>query len=300
MVVPPRGGRPTLEASIRRPGRTPERPIRRWRVPNSRIHTVLNWTGTGTTTIQSCNPNPPSEFNSFYRPRATLCDAKMLEVKLDRGQLVPAREPHSVVPPTLSASLACRSRSRRHHLGLLPIAVRVPKPVSVAAIFYDESSGNVKAVKYFCQVDHHHRNSGGPAGLDDDRTARTTSPRRAPGRSSHRAPKPESSSQRASGGVQHRAQFPWWQHEDHDNRGAVLRGQLRGTAGWQHLQPGCRHPDRQLLLDRRKHCLAHGGGAVRTAVHPGLLERQRSERGSTRSSAARISTARARRHVVPD
>jgi Putative Flp pilus-assembly TadE/G-like len=46
---------------------------------------------------------------------------------------------------------------------LLPIAVRVPKPVSSAAVIYDESNGNILSVRYF-QEDQGVSNL--PAGLD--------------------------------------------------------------------------------------------------------------------------------------
>ena len=35
--------------------------------------------------------------------------------------------------------------------GLLPIGVRIPKPAAAAAAFYDEASGLIKDVKYFCE-----------------------------------------------------------------------------------------------------------------------------------------------------
>lgn len=109
------------------------------------IHAVLNgpdWFD------DDSNPNP-SEKSS---PAGSICQAQTLDVKLTESNSFPL---FSLIPiyPDIKRKARVQIREIESLSGLLPIAVRVPKPVSAAAIFYDESSGGIRDVRYFCEAD---------------------------------------------------------------------------------------------------------------------------------------------------
>ena len=127
-------------------------------VPNSKIHPVLN----GIDYYDDDNPAtaPPPE-NNLFPPNTTLCAAEKLDVKVTEDNSFPLA---SLIPlfPDIKRRARVEIQEAEGLTGLLPIAIRAPEPLSAAAIFYDESSGNVKAVKYFVKST---TITGIPAGL---------------------------------------------------------------------------------------------------------------------------------------
>jgi Putative Flp pilus-assembly TadE/G-like len=126
-------------------------------VPSSSIHTILNG---------------PAWYDDDSNPAASenlaICNTKSLDVKMTEDNSFPLG---SILPfyPDIKRKARVEIDSIFGLSGLLPIAVRVPKPRSAAAIFYDETTGNIIpdgnggiGVKYFCEVAGL---SGLPAGL---------------------------------------------------------------------------------------------------------------------------------------
>jgi hypothetical protein len=87
----------------------------------------------------------------FTSPAGSVCEAKTLDVKATEND-TPLL--FGVLPfwPDIKRKARVQIEEVRGLSGLLPIALRVPKPVSAAAVFYDESDesdGDVLAVRYF-------------------------------------------------------------------------------------------------------------------------------------------------------
>jgi hypothetical protein len=106
--------------------------------PASKIHVVLNGSGYWT---------PTSSPSDWSQPTGSVCASEQLDVKATEHQI---SQLWRLVPFSTD-----RERSARVEIqqaqglnGVLPIAVRAPVPVSAAAVFYDESTGNILAVKY--------------------------------------------------------------------------------------------------------------------------------------------------------
>lgn len=80
-----------------------------------------------------------------------ICEAKFLDVKATEENNLPL---FGLIPffPDIKRKARVEIQEAEGVSGLLPISVRVPKPVSAAAVFYDESNGNIipGGVKYFC------------------------------------------------------------------------------------------------------------------------------------------------------
>ena len=137
----------------------------------------------------------------------SICQSSVLDVKVDRGRLVPARQPDPASSPTSSGRRASRSRRSRAS-GLLPIAVRVPKPLSAAASSTTRRPGSILSVKYFCQDE---ACSGYPAASSalpsGSRATGRADPRRATsttrGRPSTSAPRRASSRHELPSALQH-------------------------------------------------------------------------------------------------
>jgi hypothetical protein len=122
-------------------------------VPNSSIHSVLNgadWYDDDSNPFPTPFNSPPSNPLSSS---GALCKALTLDVKVTEDNSFPLA---SLIPlfPDIKRRARVEVQQAEGVTGLLPIAVRVPKPVSAAAIFYDETPGqtygNILDVKYLC------------------------------------------------------------------------------------------------------------------------------------------------------
>lgn len=119
------------------------------KVPGSSIHAVLN----GSDFFDDDTMTSPPEFNS---PSGSLCAARVLDVKLTEDNAFPLG---SLIPlfPDIKRKARVRIEEAESARGLLPIAVRVPKPVSAAAIFINEDRntpgafGTILSAKYLCE-----------------------------------------------------------------------------------------------------------------------------------------------------
>lgn len=103
---------------------------------------------------------PGSDFTS---PLGSVCESLSLDVKAteDDSPLLWGWLPFL---PDIKRKARVEIQEVNGLNGLLPIAVRVPRPVSSAAVVFDESNGNILAVRYF--EDAAGGLSGLPAGLD--------------------------------------------------------------------------------------------------------------------------------------
>jgi Putative Flp pilus-assembly TadE/G-like len=113
--------------------------------PGSQIHVVLNgpvwWDDdAGLTPLDRTSPLNPS-----------ICQSKTLDVKATEANSGPLFDWLDFFP-----DIKRRARVEIQEVegltGLLPIAVRLPQPLSAAAVFYDEESGSILDVEYFRQV----------------------------------------------------------------------------------------------------------------------------------------------------
>jgi hypothetical protein len=117
------------------------------KVPGSSVHAVLN----GTDWFDDDSANPAD----WMSPVGSVCDAKILDVKMTEDNSFPLA---SLIPlfPDIKRKARVQIEEQNGSSGLLPIAVRVPKPVSAAAIYVDETPGltfgNVVATHYFNDV----------------------------------------------------------------------------------------------------------------------------------------------------
>jgi len=113
------------------------------KVSATKIHTVLN----GSDYYDDDGNPAPSEFNDppSSGSNGALCDAKILDVKMTEDNSFPLA---SLIPlfPDIKRRARVEIQESAGSSGLLPIAVRVPKPVSAAAIFVDETQANFGAV----------------------------------------------------------------------------------------------------------------------------------------------------------
>lgn len=116
------------------------------KVSGDQIHAVLN----GPSYYDAdTNPNPVEKSS----PAGTLCNARTLDVK-GTEQDSPLLWGWLPFSPDIKKKARIRIEEGEASSGLLPIAVRVPKPVSAAAIFFDErpaTFGNILAARYMCE-----------------------------------------------------------------------------------------------------------------------------------------------------
>ncbi|MGH3132602.1 MAG: pilus assembly protein TadG-related protein [Gaiellaceae bacterium] len=113
--------------------------------PGSQIHVVLNgldwWDDdAGVTPADRTSP-----LNS------SICQAKTLDVKATEANNSPL---FGWLPffPDIKRKARVEIQEVEGLTGLLPIAVRLPQPLSAAAVFYDESNGSILDVRYFREV----------------------------------------------------------------------------------------------------------------------------------------------------
>jgi len=110
-------------------------------VQGDQIHVVLN----GPTYYDGdTNPNP-SEMSD---PSGTVCNSKILDVK-GTEQDSPLLWGWLPFSPDIKKKARVEIQEVEGLNGLLPIAVRAPEPVSAAAVFYNETTGNILKTKYF-------------------------------------------------------------------------------------------------------------------------------------------------------
>lgn len=97
----------------------------------------------------------------FSDPLGSVCEAMILDVRATEHDSPPL---WGWLPmwPEIKRKARVEIREVADITGLLPIAVRVPKPASVAAVFYNEANGNILAARYFREDD---TIPGLPAGL---------------------------------------------------------------------------------------------------------------------------------------
>jgi hypothetical protein len=125
-------------------------------VPSSKIHTVLN----GTDWYDDDGNPAPTQWNSpSSNPTGgtgALCNSKILDVKLTEDNSFPLA---SLIPlfPDIKRKARVQIEEGSGFSGLLPIAVRVPKPLSAAAIYVDETSGSpnyghILSARYFKDI----------------------------------------------------------------------------------------------------------------------------------------------------
>ena len=76
------------------------------------------------------------------RLAAPVCEAKILDVKATEANSFPLA---SVLPlfPDLKRKARLQIEEAEGVTGLLPIAVRIPRPLSAVAVFYDEANGTI-------------------------------------------------------------------------------------------------------------------------------------------------------------
>jgi hypothetical protein len=122
-------------------------------VPSSSIHTVLNgpdWYD------DDSNPLPTENL--------AICDAEHLDVKVTEDNSFPLA---SLIPlfPDIKRKARVEIEQVEAATDLLPIGVRVPKPQSAAAVFYDEQTGVILDAKNFCEMPAGLPVSGLPSGL---------------------------------------------------------------------------------------------------------------------------------------
>ena len=113
-------------------------------VPGSKIHVVLNGSA-----FYDNDSNPlPTELND--PANASICNSKILDVKVTEDDTFPLL---SVLPlfPDIKRKARVQIEQVEGLNNLLPIAVRVPEPLSAAAVFYDEGSGTILQAKYMCK-----------------------------------------------------------------------------------------------------------------------------------------------------
>jgi hypothetical protein len=118
------------------------------KVDSSKIHTVLNGDK-----YSDDDSNPaPTEFNS---PSGSVCDNRILDVKMTEDNSFPLA---SLLPlfPDIKRHARVQIEEGAGMSGLLPIAVRVPKPLSAAALYVDETPGvnygRILSARYFNDV----------------------------------------------------------------------------------------------------------------------------------------------------
>jgi hypothetical protein len=123
--------------------------------PGTSIHVVLN----GADWWDDDAGLDPSDATS---PAGSVCEAKILDVKVTEEDNRPL---FGLIPffPDLKRRARVQIEEAEGVSGLLPIGVRIPKPVAAAAVFYDETNGVIRDVKYFCEKPNGF--SGLPAGL---------------------------------------------------------------------------------------------------------------------------------------
>ncbi len=106
------------------------------------IHAVLNGPN-----YYDADEAAPTEKTA---PAGSICEAKTLDVKATE-QDTPLLGWRALWPD-LKRKARVEIQEVEGITGLIPIAMRAPEPVSAAAVYYNETTGNILAVKYFVKA----------------------------------------------------------------------------------------------------------------------------------------------------
>lgn len=104
-------------------------------VPSANVHTVLNandWYD---------DDNLPQSPPEFVSPAGSVCEARILDVKVTEDNSFPLLSLIPLFPDIKRKARVRIEQSEAQSGGLLPIAVRVPKPLSAAALYVNETPG---------------------------------------------------------------------------------------------------------------------------------------------------------------
>ncbi len=112
--------------------------------PGDNIHVVLN----GADWWDDDEGKDPADAMS---PLGSICEAKILDVKVTEENNLPL---FGLIPffPDIKRRARLQIQESAGSTGLLPIAVRIPRPLSAAAVFYNEDNEEILDVKYFRAV----------------------------------------------------------------------------------------------------------------------------------------------------
>ena len=114
-------------------------------VAANKVHAILN----GSDWYDN-DSNPGAA--DWTSPTGSVCQSSVLDVKVTEDDSFPLA---SLIPlfPDIKRKARVQIEEVEGISGLLPIAVRVPKPLSAAAVFYNEATGNILSTRYFCNDD---------------------------------------------------------------------------------------------------------------------------------------------------
>jgi hypothetical protein len=149
----------------------------------NRIHVVLNGTGFWADNASPSDFNDPGTPGSTTDPgthgATTVCASNHLDVKATEDDS-PNLFRYLPFTPDINRKARVQINQIEGINGLLPIGVRVPKPVSTAAVFYDETNGTIlggsNGIKYFCELKSPPPGFGVPSGLGAWTTYNTSDP----------------------------------------------------------------------------------------------------------------------------
>lgn len=113
-------------------------------VPGSDMHVVINGNAFWD---DDAGSNPADQTT----PSGSVCESKILDVKATEGNSFPLA---SVLPlfPDIKRKARLQIEEAAGVTGLLPIAVRIPRPLSAVAVFYNEQDGNIISSQYMREV----------------------------------------------------------------------------------------------------------------------------------------------------
>jgi putative Flp pilus-assembly TadE/G-like protein len=114
-------------------------------VPNADVHSVLNgplWYDDDSNNAPIEKTTPPGT-----DALAPICSSMTLDVKMTEDNSFPLA---SLMPlfPDIKKKARVEIQEAEGLSGVLPIAVRAPVPVSAAAVFFNESNGNILGARY--------------------------------------------------------------------------------------------------------------------------------------------------------
>jgi Putative Flp pilus-assembly TadE/G-like len=112
-------------------------------VPGDDVHVVMNGT-------DYWDDDSGTNYQDMTTPLGQVCLAKVLDVKATEANSAPL---FGILPfwPDVKRKARIEIQEVKGLSGLLPIGVRIPKPLSAAAVFYNEDTGGILAARYFCE-----------------------------------------------------------------------------------------------------------------------------------------------------
>ncbi len=113
-------------------------------VSGDKVHVVIN----GNAYWDDDAGSNPADKTS---PAGSVCEAKTLDVKATEANSFPLA---SILPlfPDIKRKARLQIEEAAGVTGLLPIAVRIPRPLSAAAVFYNEENGQIIGKQYLREV----------------------------------------------------------------------------------------------------------------------------------------------------